>query len=301
MQQLFKKQKIKRVLKSFSQFRARTQLKTQPVDCNNACLLACLLFSSFFLLLGGSVPLFPTPLLYAYTVLLAPDKHTLIYEHYRLIASLVTLCLLSLASSVSLKCERDVFFWVISRWILTAVIGCLSRFLSTVGGWSIICDHREIIRSCPGCPHHRYPCFGCLVMEREQQDGAYIICGLIRLPVPAETPNCAHSHERSRAKRWGEIKAAVCIHVPLRCIAKQYIITPALSGHLCSHMIKSFIKILQRMFHFTAFDSILSAAMHIFSARRLRSWDSFIKHIVRHTDTSTHNTANPAEMPHEHT
>lgn len=40
------------------------------------------------------------------------------------------------------------------------------------------------------------------------------------------------------------MKAAVCIHAPLPYIVKQYIITLAFSGHICSHMIKSSINIL---------------------------------------------------------
>lgn len=52
MQQLFQKQKMKRVLKSFSQFRARKCLRTLSVDCNTACLsslhLLFQIFSTFF-------------------------------------------------------------------------------------------------------------------------------------------------------------------------------------------------------------------------------------------------------------
>lgn len=75
---------------------------------------------------------------------------------------------------------------------------------------------------------------------------------------------------------------------PLQCIVKQYIITLAFSGHFCSHMIKSSINILQWMFHFTPFNSIPSVAMHIFSARQVRSGEPFIKSIVSHTDMSTY-------------
>lgn len=97
------------------------------------------------------------------------------------------------------------FFWVILRWILKAVIGCLSRFPCTVGVWSIIFYHHEVICSCPGCPHHHYPCCGCLVIEREQEDRPHIIYRLINLPVPAETPNCAHSqriHKHKDEEKW---------------------------------------------------------------------------------------------------
>lgn len=45
MQQLFQKQKMKRVLKSFSQFRARKCLRTLSVNCNTTC-LSWLVFSS---------------------------------------------------------------------------------------------------------------------------------------------------------------------------------------------------------------------------------------------------------------
>ena len=105
----------------------------------------------------------------------------------------------------------------------------------------------------------------------------------------------------ARPQRWGEMKAAVCIHIPLQCIVKQYIITPAFSGHFCSHMIKSSINIPQWMFHFTPFNSIPSVAVHISSARQVKSGEPLIRHIVRHTDISTHMPANPAEPHRMHT
>lgn len=59
----------------------------------------------------------------------------------------------------------------------------------------------------------------------------------------------------SQAWRWGEMKAAVCIHILFRCIVKQYIITLAFSGHFASNMIKPSISIVQWMFYFALFHS----------------------------------------------
>lgn len=97
---------MKRVLKRFSQFRVRKCLRTLSF---RICLpvLTCLLFTS--LLRSFSLLSFPS-FHFLYFFLLAPDKHTLIHLQCKLIVSPVTLYLLVLASSISLKCERAVCF-----------------------------------------------------------------------------------------------------------------------------------------------------------------------------------------------
>lgn len=85
---------------------------------------------------------------------------------------------------------------------------------------------------------------------------------------------------------------------PLPCIVKQYIITLAFYGHICSHMIKPSISILRWMFHFTPFDCVPSAAMHISFTRQVKSAAPFIRHVVRRTYSNTCMAANPAQMLH---
>lgn len=94
------------------------------------------------------------------------------------------------------------------------------------------------------------------------------------------------------------MKAAVCIHALLPCIVKQYIITLAFDGHICSHMIKPSISILRWMFHFTPFDCVPSAAIHISFTRQVKSAAPFIRHVVRPTDFNSCVAANPAQMLH---
>lgn len=68
-----------------------------------------------------------------------------------------------------------------------------------------------------------------------------------------DTKLCSLTRASEGPRWWGEMKAAVCIHVLLQCIVKQYIITPAFSGHFCSPMIKSFITMLPMNVSFRSF------------------------------------------------
>lgn len=75
MQQLFQKTKMKRVLKSFRQFRAREGFWTPSVDCNTTvAVLACLLFPLLFRCFLLFWDLFPLCIF----LLFAPDEHKFI-------------------------------------------------------------------------------------------------------------------------------------------------------------------------------------------------------------------------------